>query len=230
MQDLRTTLQRSYPRLDQTIKKYYKESLVVTPIFGQQRNVFELAFDILNFTDYVEVLNALNAVSRIVNVVIGELVAKGESWNGNVKNIEATSDRLKAFISYSGKTVALDALTRFLNDFGVEPVIAGNEPNLGRSIDVKVGECIDESQFVIILATGDSKDRNGNTIPAGNVLHEIGLAEAKPKFRGKIIYLLEEGAEFSSNIKPKGYIRFKRDSIERQFGDIVKEINEIKQK
>jgi predicted nucleotide-binding protein len=118
----------------------------------------------------------------------------------------------------------LGPLRDYLDESGIEKIIVVKKPNLDREINLKVEVYSDEADFVIILATGDSKDRNNNTIPSGNVLHEIGLAQSKSKFKGKIIYLLEEIAEFPSNIKPKSYILFNRYHIEYKFGDIVKEI------
>ena len=89
---------------------------------------------------------------------------------------------------------------------------------------MKVEDYLDEADFAVILATGNPTGRKGDLILGGNVIHEIGLAQGKPKFKGKIIYLLEDGAEFPSNIKPKSYIRFNRDHIDYRFGDITKEI------
>jgi len=137
------------------------------------------------------------------------------------------SRRPKAFISHSGNTPALTELRDYLDELDIEKIIVIKKPNVDREINTKVEIYMDEADFVIILATGDSKDRNGNTIPAGNVVHETGLAQGKLKFKGKIIYLLEEGVKLPSNIQPKGYIRFNRSNIEHKFGDIVKEIKEM---
>jgi len=55
-----------------------------------------------------------------------------------------------------------------------------------------------------------------------NVIHEIGLAQKT--HAGNIIYLLEEGVEFPSNIRPKVWESFNQDNMENVFVYIVKEL------
>lgn len=225
---LRTELQRDYSRLEDVIARYGGYRPKIDPIFGQKWNVFDIAFGPVDFSNYTGKFNALNDIKEIVNKAIGKLEAEGESWPVPIKKLrKRTETKAKVFISHSGKTEALTELRDYLDELGIEKLIVIKKPNLDREINVKVEAYLDETDFVIILATGDSKDRNNNPIPAGNVIHEIGLAQAKPKFKGKIIYLLEEGVDLPTNIKPKGYIRFNRDNIEHKFGDIVKEIREM---
>ncbi len=88
-------------------------------------------------------------------------------------------------------------------------------------------DCLNKADLAIFLATSNAKDKKGHPIPGGNVIHEIGLAQAKRKFTGKIIYLLEKGTEFPSNIKSKVYIGFKHNRINEIFGNIVTEIEKM---
>lgn len=225
IQNLRAELQRSQSRLESKIKQYSGESIrIEDSISGERFNVFEVAFDTISPLALDFNLEALNKVLRIVNKAIGKLEAEGKTWDIPTNKYTVISKRPKAFISHSRNTQALTDLRDYLDELGIKKLIVMKKPNLNRDIDVKVEEYLDEADLVIILATGDSKDRNGNVIPAGNVLHEIGLSQAKPKFKDKIIYLLEEGAIFPSNIRPKGYIRFKRDKITYIFGDLTIEI------
>ncbi len=130
-------------------------------------------------------------------------------------------EKPKAFISHGKGEGALLKLERFLNELGVQPIIVKDQPNLDRTVDNKVEECLGEADFVIILATGD--DKVGNILqPRQNVIHEIGLAQKTHP--GKIIYLLEEGAEFPSNIRPKVYESFARQSMDRAFIAIAREL------
>lgn len=228
IENLRSELQRDYSFLEEAIAFYGGgDSVLTEPIFGRKQNVFDFAFDAFGMFTIIDCLNALNKVIQIVNRAIGKLEAEGGSWNVPVRKLRDKPQKPKAFISHSGNTQALTELRDYLDELGIEKLIVVQKPNLDREINLKVEAYLDEADFVIILATGDSKDRNGNIIPSGNVLHEIGLAQAKPKFKGKIIYLLEEIAEFPSNIRPKLYIRFNRDNIEYKFGDIVKEIKKM---
>jgi predicted nucleotide-binding protein len=80
---------------------------------------------------------------------------------------------------------------------------------------------------VIILATGDDTVRDKKTgveiiQPRQNVIHEIGLAQKSHP--GRIIYLLEEGANFPSNIKPKVWESFKQRNMMDAFLGIVREL------
>jgi predicted nucleotide-binding protein len=219
IKNLRAELQRSFSRLENTILEYGGRTLV-----DAGYDVFDIAFRPIDFANVGERLDALDKVMAIVNKTIGKLEAEGASWNRPTRSMKDKSRKPRAFISHSGNTPALTELRDYLQDMGIDGVLVVKKPNLDREVNVKVQNYLDKADFVVILATGDSKDRNNNVIPAGNVLHETGLAQATPKFRGKIIYLLEDGAEFPPNIKPKAYIRFVRDNISYKFGDITKEI------
>lgn len=228
--NLRNDSKLSYSRLENEITRYGGRSMVsVDPLFGKKKNVFQYALETINILDYVDKLNAIDKSISIVNKAIGKLEKEAKSWQINVPNInhKDKSSRPKAFISHSGNTPALTELRDYLDELGINKLLVIRKPNLDRTINEKVKAYLDEADFVIILATGDSRDRNNNLIPAGNVIHEIGLAQGQSKFKGKIIYLLEEGAEFPSNIKPKAYIRFNRNNIEHKFGDIIKEIKKM---
>jgi predicted nucleotide-binding protein len=219
IKNLRAALQRSYSALENTILEYGGRTLV-----DPGYDVFDTAFRPIDFVNVGENLDALNKVMAIVNKTIGKLEAEAASWNRPTRSMNDKSQKPRAFISHSGNTPALTELRGYLQDMGINGLLVVKKPNLDREVNAKVQNYLDEADFVLILATGDSKDRNNNVIPGGNVLHETGLAQATPRFRGKIIYLLEDGADFPPNIKPKAYIRFDRDNISHKFGDITKEI------
>lgn len=141
-------------------------------------------------------------------------------------------DKPRAFISHGKGEDALLKLERFLKELGVETIIVKDQPSLDRTLDKKVEDCLSEADFVIIFATGDDivtekKDRKDTTIrqPRQNVIHEIGLAQKTHP--GRIIYLLEEGAEFPSNIRPKVYESFARQSMDGAFTAIVREMRTL---
>lgn len=127
----------------------------------------------------------------------------------------------KAFISHGKKSVALNKLEEFLRALGIEPLVVKEQPSLDKTLDDKVNYYLSQADFVIILATGDDKVE-GKLQPRQNVIHEVGLAQNT--HAGKIIYLLEEGAEFPSNIKPKVYEPFKQRNMMNAFLHIAKEL------
>lgn len=133
----------------------------------------------------------------------------------------------KVFISHGKGEGALRKLETFLTEVGVKPIVVKDQPNLDRSVEKKVEDCLNEADFVIILATGDDEIANkpNTKQPRQNVIHEIGLAQKT--HAGKIIYLLEEGTEFPSNINPKVYESFARQSMDGAFTAIVREMREL---
>ncbi len=120
----------------------------------------------------------------------------------------------KAFISHGKESTALNKLQQFLSALGIEPIIVETQPSLGKTVDDKVKYYLDQADFVVILATGDDSIE-GKLHPRQNVIHEIGLAQNKHADR--IVYLLEERAQFPSNINPKVWERFNQENIENVF-------------
>ena len=127
----------------------------------------------------------------------------------------------KAFISQGKASAALNKLKEFLETLGIEPLIVKKQPSLDKDLPDKVDLYLSQADFVIILATADDKVED-KLQPRQNVIHEIGLAQkTRP---GKIIYLLEEGAEFPSNIRPKVWESFKQRNMMNAFLGIVREL------
>jgi len=133
----------------------------------------------------------------------------------------------KAFISHGKESTALRKLKEFLETLGIEPLIVKKQASLDKDLPDKVNLYLSQADFVIILATGDDTVRDkitGKEIiqPRQNVIHEIGLAQKTHP--GRIIYLLEEGAEFPSNIRPKVWEGFKQRNMMDAFLGIVREL------
>ncbi len=131
------------------------------------------------------------------------------------------ADKPKAFIAHGKESIALDKVESFLRALGIESLIVKDQPSLDKTVDDKVNHYLGQADFVIILATGDD-EIDGKLQPRGNVIHETGLAQKT--HAGKIIYLLEEGAEFPSNIRPKVWEPLNQDNMENVFIYIVKEL------
>jgi predicted nucleotide-binding protein len=129
----------------------------------------------------------------------------------------------KAFIAHGGKTAARGKLEDFLTALGVTPIIVEEQPSQGRSKDKNVEHYLKQCDCAIILATkGDVDGRTGEFIPRGNILIEIGRCqEILPD---RMIYLLEEGAKFPTDIDEKVWERFTKESIDKAFVKIAKEL------
>lgn len=89
------------------------------------------------------------------------------------------------------------------------------------SVDELVPQRMHECCCAIILATRDFESP-GSGSPRGNVIHETGLAQQI--FEDKVIYFLEQGVEFPSNIRPKVWESFNAENLEPLWRKIVKEL------
>jgi len=127
----------------------------------------------------------------------------------------------KAFISHGKESAALRKLKEFIETLGIEPLIVKKAASLDKDVPDKVNLYLTQADFVIILATGDDVFE-GKRHPRQNVIHEIGLAQKTQP--GRIIYLLEEGTEFPSNIRPKVWESFKQRNMMDAFLGIIREL------
>lgn len=127
----------------------------------------------------------------------------------------------RIFISHGGEPPALTKVEEIVRACGFEPVVVGKEASKGMSVDQLVRERMRECCCAIILATRDP-DAPESGSPRGNVLQEAGMAQEI--FENKIIYLLEKGVEFPSNLRPKVYESFGADNFEPLWSKIVKEL------
>lgn len=129
----------------------------------------------------------------------------------------------KAFIAHGGETKALEKLKSFLDALGIEPSIAEEQASEDRSVDEQVEWCLANADCVIILGTADNQNlKDGKLYPRPNVCIEIGRVQER--FPGRVIYLLEEGASFPSNITEKVYERFTQENMEKAFSKAAKEL------
>ncbi|MBI4299289.1 MAG: nucleotide-binding protein [Chloroflexi bacterium] len=127
----------------------------------------------------------------------------------------------KVFIAHGGTPPALKKLKEFLEALGVRAIIAEDEPSEGRSVDDHVTWCMDQSDCYVVLATKDHV-KGDKVYAAENVYIEIGrFQERKPN---RVIYLLEEGASFPSNIVQKVWEKFTSENMERAFIKVAKEL------
>lgn len=163
----------------------------------------------------------LGALMDNVNEAIGRLEAepKLEKLFKKTPSFEPP----KAFVAHGGESAARDKLEDFLTAQGVTPIIVEKQPSQGRSKDKNVEHYLKLCNCAIILATqGDVDGRTGELIPRGNILIEIDRCqEILPD---RMIYLLEEGAKFPTDIDEKVWERFTEESMDKAFMKIAKEL------
>lgn len=170
---------------------------------------------------------ALDYCKDATDMAIGKLtddINKGirdEQGNSIEKMPTIPTEPPKAFISHGKESAALRKLREFIETLGIEPLIVGKRASLDKNLPDKVNTYLNQADFVIILATADDKVED-KLQPRQNVIHEIGLAQKTHP--GKIIYLLEERAEFPSNIRPKVWESFKQRNMLNALLGIVREL------
>jgi len=129
----------------------------------------------------------------------------------------------KAFIAHGGDSPALSKLKSFLEALGVEPLVVEEQPSEGRSVGENVDWYARQADCAVILATkGDIDGKTGRFIPRGNVLIEIG--KSQELFKDRIVYLLQAGTKFPTNISEKVWGRFTTQRMDDAFIKIAKEL------
>lgn len=135
-------------------------------------------------------------------------------------------EKPKAFIAHGGDSPALAKLKSFLEALGVQPLVVEEQASEGRSVGENVDWYARQADCAIILATkGDIDGKTGSFIPRGNVLMEIGKLQAV--FEDRIIYLLQAGTKFPTNISEKVRERFTTQNMDNAFIKIAKELKKF---
>ena len=134
----------------------------------------------------------------------------------------------KAFIVHGGKSGVLEKLREFVEALGIKPLIVEMLPSKGMTLADKVKKYQQEADCAIILATrgGIIDTKSGKQHPRLNVIDELSsFWEAFPE---RVIILLEKGAELPSNKAGLTYEPFARQSMDRAFIAIARELTEMK--
>jgi len=134
----------------------------------------------------------------------------------------------KAFIAHGGKSGVLDKLREFIQALGIDPLIVELLPTKGMSVDDKVKKYIHEADCGIVLATrgGIIDKKSEKQHPRLNVIDEFERLRAV--FPDKTILLLEKGVDLPSNIAGLTYEPFVRQSMDRAFTAIARELRDMK--
>jgi len=130
----------------------------------------------------------------------------------------------KAFIAHGGRSGVLDKLREFIEALGLEPLVVELLPSKGMSVDDKVNNYIKDADCGIVLATrgGIIDKKSKKQHPRLNVIDEFERLRAV--FPDKTILLLEKGVDLPSNISSLTYEPFARQSMDRAFIAIAREL------
>lgn len=119
-----------------------------------------------------------------------------------------------------------EAVARFLERLGLDPVVLHEKPNAGRTIIEKFSEYADV-QFAVVLLTADDegKSRGSETPPSlrarQNVLLELGYFLGKLG-RARVCALYDAGVEIPSDYQ--GVLFVELDKSDRWRFDLVREL------
>ena len=139
-----------------------------------------------------------------------------------------STEQPKAFIVHGGKSGVLEKLREFVEALGIKPLIVEMLPSKGMTLADKVKKYQQEADCAIILAThgGIIDTKSGKQHPRLNVIDE--LSSFREAFPERVILLLEKGAELASNKSGLTYEPFTRQSMDRAFIAIARELTEMK--
>lgn len=140
----------------------------------------------------------------------------------------------KLFLAHGKNTKPLEELKKILDGFGIQYVVAVDEPHAGRPISAKVAQLMNECTAGIFVFTKDElfhrKQKGGELEevwrPSENVIYELGAAGIL--WERKIIILKEDGVSFPSDFSDLGYISFLDGEISAKAMHIMQELIKFK--
>jgi predicted nucleotide-binding protein len=137
----------------------------------------------------------------------------------------ATEFSRTVFISHGGQFLKhVYAVRDLLTALGFSPIVARYMPNLGESTNAKVDACMRICRAAVVLATADDEVGASCSLTRPNVQHEIGMLQAMPRIKNRIVYMKEPSVAFPSNYAEKTWIEFKRQRIQDVFIPLIEEL------
>jgi predicted nucleotide-binding protein len=132
----------------------------------------------------------------------------------------------RVFVVHGHDHGVKEAVARFLEKLGLDPVILHEKPNSGRTIIEKFSDYSDV-HFAVVLLTGDDegKSRDGTEAPKPrarqNVILELGYFLGKLS-RSRVCALYQDGVEIPSDYQ--GVLFVPLDLHEKWRVDLVREL------
>ncbi|HHT9112718.1 MAG TPA: TIR domain-containing protein [Candidatus Wunengus sp. YC65] len=134
------------------------------------------------------------------------------SYNKGIDNTTRKTGRGKVFIGHGHSTVWRE-LKDFLQDtLGLQWDEFNRESPVGLSINERLKQMLEDACFAFLVLTAEDEHKDGLKHARENVIHEVGLFQAKLGF-GRAILLIEDGCEEFSNIHGIIHIRFPSGNI-----------------
>ena len=173
--------------------------------------------DSVHQNDYLENLKSLE-------ISLKSIIQKYEILGVEEKPTTTVELPPKAFIAHGGKSGVLDKLCEFIEALDIKSIIVELSASKGMTVDDKVNKYIKDADCGIVLATrgGIVDEKSKKQHPRLNVIDE--LERLRAAFPEKTILLLERGVDLPSNISGLTYELFARQSMDRAFTAIAREL------
>ncbi len=206
-----------------------KDRITVTPQKGQEYS-YDMWFRAFGVKFDAHAVRALNICIDVTKAAIGKLKSDIENGirdeQGNLieKPPIIDTEPPKAFIAHGGMSGVLNKLNEFIEALGIKPIIVELSASKGMSVDDKVNKYTKDADCGIVLATrgGIVDEKTAKKHPRLNVIDE--LERLRAAFPDKTILLLEKGVDLPSNISGLTYEPFVRQSMDRAFTAIAREL------
>jgi predicted nucleotide-binding protein len=202
--DIRNVIKAAFENGD-----YYEFYYADHGEFGNKELVESMPEDVKQ-KDYIK--NIANLEKALLTIL-----TKYEALGKEDSNVKESP---KVFIAHGGETEARNKVHDYLMALGVQPLIIEEESVAGLTVNQQVEQYLNEADCAVILGTADDKElMDGKLNPRRNEYIEIG--KLQEKFPDRIIYLVEEGTSFPSDISEILCTRFTRDNMENAFVSIA---------
>jgi len=127
---------------------------------------------------------------------------------------------IKVFIGHGNNTQWRELKDHLHDKHNMDVEYYERGARAGLTINEVLDNMVTKSSFALLVLMGEDEDKEGNLHARENVIHELGLFQARLGWRRAII-LLEEGVQEFSNIHGVNQIRFPVGHIQETFGEVV---------
>ena len=205
-----------------TRKQYYSQ-------FGQTREMWSTALGASVYpADRLTAVGlCIDATNEAIGIIESDIRKGVRDERGQlVAKPESSSEPPKAFIAHGGRSGVLDKLREYVHALGIDPLVVELLTSQGMSVDDKVNKYIKDADCGIVLATkGGIVDTTSKTPRRHSRLNVIDEYERlRAAFPHRTVLLVENGVDLPSNISGITYERFARQSMDRAFTAVAREL------
>jgi len=137
-----------------------------------------------------------------------------------VSTVQVESHPIKIFIGHGQSQQWRDLKDHLHDQHGFEVIAYETGPRAGVSVKDVLQSVLKDSSFALLVMTAEDLDAYGESHARENVIHELGLFQARLGFR-RAVAVVEQGTHEFSNILGVNQIRFSKGNIRETFGDVV---------